>query len=112
LSFHPNGKWLVGGDTSGFAYLWDLATTQELSRIRHSDPVTSVSFSPDGSQLITVSRKIVRVWDLSAIPQTPLDQLITFACQHLTSNFSPSRWAAFFGEEEYRPICPNLPEGT
>jgi WD40 repeat protein len=49
------------------AFLWDMATAQEMARIPHDNPVTSVSFSPDGAQLLTVSRKVARIWDISAI---------------------------------------------
>ncbi len=111
LAFSPNGKWLAGGDARGFAYLWDIATQQELTRIRHGDPITSITFSPDGTQLITVARKIVRVWDLTAIQPFSDDELNSFACKHLISNLSKETWAAFFGAEAYKLICPNLPEG-
>jgi WD40 repeat protein len=80
-----------------------------VARIPHSDPVTGVSFSLDGSQLFTVSRKVVRIWDVSAIPLTPTNQLITSACSHLTNNLSRDVWASFFGDEKYRLLCPNLP---
>lgn len=82
------------------------------TRIRHTDPVTSVSFSPEGSHLITVSRKIVRVWDLGVIQPVTIDELIPFACQRLTANLSRSRWAGLFSEEPYRLICPDLPEDS
>jgi WD40 repeat protein len=111
LTFSPDNKWLAGGSSSGFAYLWDIATTQEMTRIPHNDPVTSVSFSPDGPLLLTVSRKVVRVWNITSLPLVPKDQLITFACSHLTSNFSTDEWNVIFGNEEYRPICPDLQEG-
>jgi WD40 repeat protein len=112
LVFSADGKSLAGGDTAGFAYLWNVETGEEINRIRHSDPVTSVAFSPEGSHLITVSRKIVRVWDLGVIQPMPVDQLIPFACRRLINNLSPSRWSELFGEETYRLICPDLPEGT
>ncbi len=109
LAFSPNNQWLAGGDTTGFAYLWDTATTQELSRVRHSDAVTSVAFSPDGSQLITVARKVVSLWDLAAIQPYAREDLKSFACKHFTSNLSQNTWASLFGAEPYHPICPDLP---
>ncbi len=74
------------------------------------DSVTSVSFSLDGSQLFTVSRKVVRIWDVKSIRLIPREQLISFACSHLVTNLSQNAWTLFFGKEEYRPICPGLPE--
>jgi len=109
LAFSPDGRWLAGGGSTSYAYLWDTATMQEMARIAHGNPVTSVSFSLDGTQFITVSRKVVRVWDISSIPLIPKDQLISIACSRLVSNFSPEDWTNLFGEEEYRLHCANLP---
>lgn len=110
LAFSPDDQWLAGGGSSGFAYLWNTSTSNEVARIPHGDAVTSVSFSLDGSQLLTVSRKVVRIWDIKSIHLVPTNDLISFACSHLIFNLSKSTWTLFFGDEEYRPICPNLPE--
>jgi len=111
LAFSPKGQWLAGGDSRGFAFLWEVEAQQELTRIRHGDPVTSVTFSPDGTHLITVARKIVGVWDFVPIEKFRDSELNSFACKHLISNLSKETWAAFFGAEGYKLICPNLPEG-
>ena len=110
LEFSPDGKWLAGGSL-GFAYLWDTATVQEFSRIPHgSNPVTSVSFTNDGTKLLTVSRKVVRIWDVSDIPLVPSNTLIGYACSHLTSNLSQDEWTTYFGETQYNFTCPDLME--
>jgi WD40 repeat protein len=109
LAFGPGNKWLASAGTSGFAYLWDIATTQEMARIPHYDTVTGVSFSGDGSQLYTVSRKVVRIWNVDSIRLVPKENLISFACAHLISNLSQDMWTTFFGDEAYRLICPSLP---
>ncbi|HXF84169.1 MAG TPA: TIR domain-containing protein [Anaerolineales bacterium] len=109
LTFSPDQRWLAGGGSTSHAYLWDIATTQEMARIPHGNPVTGIAFSPNGAQLLTASRKVVRIWDLSLIPLVPTDKLITFACSHLITNFSLDTWATFFGDEPYRPLCPDLP---
>lgn len=112
LAFSPDNRWLAGGGSIGFAYLWDVSTMQEMTRIPHGNPVTSVSFSIDGSQLFTVSRKVVRIWDVSTLPKVTRDQLIFSACSHLVKNLSMEVWATNFGDEEYRLLCPNLPVGS
>lgn len=110
LTFSPDGKWLAGG-SFGFAYLWDTASEQEFARIPHgSNPVTSVSFTNNGAQLLTVSRKVVRIWDVSAIPVIFDEQLIESACSHLTSNLSQEEWTTYFGQTDYNFTCPDLME--
>jgi WD40 repeat protein len=111
LAFSPDNKWLAGGGSTGFAYLWDLATTQEMARIRHgNNPVTSVSFSPEGTQLFTVARKIVRIWDIPSLRLAPKDHLIQIACSHLLTNLGRDDWNIYFTNEEYQPTCPDLEE--
>ena len=110
LAFSPDGHWLAGGRSSGFAYLWDVDAAQEMARIPHgANSVTSVTFSLDGTQLLTVSRKVVRIWDISAIPLTPKDKLISTACSHLVENLGWADWFTYFADESYQPICTNFP---
>jgi len=109
LSFSPDDRWLAGGGSTGYAYLWDIETSQEMVRIPHGNPVTSASFSPDGKRLFTVSRKVVRIWDISTIPKIPKDELIETACSHLIENLSQDDWTVYFADEDYQPICSILP---
>ena len=108
ITFSPDNRWLAAGGASTFAYLWDLSLGQEVSRLPHSEAVTSVSFSTDGNLLATVSRKVVQFWDVHALPLVPTSDLIEVACSHLIANMSESEWENIFPEEEYRSICPNL----
>jgi WD40 repeat protein len=109
LAFSADNRWLAGGGSTSYAYLWDVESMQEMARIPHGNPVTSVSFSPDGNELLTASRKVVRIWDMNSIRLVPTEELIPFACSHLVSNLDHEMWSIFFAGEEYRPICPNLP---
>jgi len=111
LDFSADNQRLAVGDSSGYVYLYDLVLGQEVARLPHVDKVTSVSFSPDGRQLATVSRKTVMVWDMLSIPLVMRSQLAETACAHLISNFDENKWKLLFFEEEYRLMCPNLPAG-
>ena len=111
LAFSPDNKWLAAGGSTGFAYLLDVATQQELARIRHgNNPVTSVAFSPDGAGLFTVTRKVIRIWDIPSLRLVPKDQLIQTACSHLLANLSRNDWNIYFANDEYHPTCPDLEE--
>jgi WD40 repeat protein len=109
LQFSPDNTRLAVGDSTGYVYLFDLALNQEVARLPHVDKVTSVSFSPDGKQLATATRKTVLLWDVPSIPLVMRDKLEQTACSRLTSNLDKSKWKSLFFEEEYRPICPDLP---
>jgi hypothetical protein len=54
---------------------------------------------------------VVQVWNITTLPLISDDELIPFACSHLTSNFSSSEWDELFEGEDYKQICPGLPEG-
>jgi WD40 repeat protein len=92
MDFSPDNRWLAAGGSNTFAYIWDLSTGEEVSRLPHSEAVTSVSFSNDGQLLATV----------------PTSELINVACSHLTANISEGEWEVIFPGEDYRPICPDL----
>jgi WD40 repeat protein len=111
LDFSYNNKWLASAGGNGFAYIWDLATGEEIARMSHSNSVTGVSFSADDSQLLTVSRKVVQVWDVGALTPIKTETIAEIACARLTENMTDSTWAFFFGDEPYQQICPNLPVG-
>ena len=108
VTFSPDNRWLAAGGSSSFAYLWDVSIGEEVSRLPHSEAVTSVSFSNDGSLLATVSRKTVQLWDVPALPLVPTSKLIAEACSHLTANLNEDDWDVIFPGEEYHPICPDL----
>jgi WD40 repeat protein len=112
LDFSPDNKQLAVGDSTGNVYLFDLALNQEVARLPHVDKVTSVSFSPDGSQLTTVSRKTVLIWNVKSIPLVMRNNLAETACERLSNNFNMTKWKLLFFEEEYRLTCPNLPAGV
>ncbi len=109
LDFNSNRNWLASAGVNGFVYLWDLETGEEIVRIPHADSVSGINFSPDGSQLSTVSRKTVQIWDVAQLVPITKEALVETTCARLIENLSTSQWEFFFHEEEYRILCPNLP---
>lgn len=86
--FSPDGKMvLTGSDDSyidesgwfrigrGSATLWNAQTGQEIRTFAgHVGPVLSVSFSPDGSQILTGSMDgTAMLWDVNGAPQNAAD---------------------------------------
>lgn len=64
LKFSPDGKRLAAAVfRQDMAYLWDLATGQQIAQLRH-DEIYGLSFSPDGKTLATAGwDKKVRFWN-------------------------------------------------
>lgn len=57
-AFSPaNARYVVGASSNGTAYVWDWKRKQVLAELdRHSGPVYSAAFSPDGNYVVTGSR--------------------------------------------------------
>jgi WD40 repeat protein len=65
-AFSPDGKRIAGGtEVSGDIGVWDAVSGQLLAVLKgHSASVDALTFSPDGSRIVSGSRdKTVRVWD-------------------------------------------------
>lgn len=110
LDFNSQKGWLASAGNDGYVYLWDINTGEEVTRIPHGDLVSGINFSPDGKLLSTVSRKTLQIWDVNLLIPITTEELQETACSRLTRNLTPSQWIFFFQEEEYRLICPNLPQ--
>ena len=67
VAFSPDGRRLVSGFQDGTVRLWDVSTETEVATLEgHTDPVTSVAFSPDGGLLASAGGwgdPTVRLWD-------------------------------------------------
>ncbi|MDX1613422.1 MAG: WD40 repeat domain-containing protein, partial [Candidatus Promineifilaceae bacterium] len=65
----------------------------------------ALQLSPDGRQLAVVSSPegIITLWDFD--PQSWQEK----ACQRANRNLTQEEWQRLFGQEPYRPTCPDLP---
>ena len=68
VAFAPDGGSLASGFQDGSVRLWDVATRTEVATLGwHTDRVTSVSFSPDGSLLASAGAwrdPNIRLWNI------------------------------------------------
>jgi WD40 repeat protein/cell division protein FtsB len=108
LVFDPQGKRLFVGALNELL-VYDPSTGHEINRFRHKDAVNGIAFSADGKTLVTAALKTIQFWDAQKLSGTTSDDLMSVACSHLTQNFRPAEWTAFFGEESYRKMCEDLP---
>ncbi|KAG6905832.1 hypothetical protein DXG01_000480 [Tephrocybe rancida] len=61
----PNSRYIVSGSYDSTVRLWDITTySQSGDSWKHDSPVTNVSFSPDGSHVLSVSMDGYFLWDV------------------------------------------------
>lgn len=108
IAFNPEGN-LLAVATVNNVYLIDTTKGEEVDRISYKGTVYNVSFSSDGTMLATASLKTVQLWDVSTTSSLQKKDLINAACSRLIANPNEQEWTALFGQEEYRPLCANLP---
>ncbi len=65
LAFSQDGRYVLAGDDTNTARLWDVQSGQELLELSgHTDAVTEAHISPDGKHLLTASLDgSIRMWD-------------------------------------------------
>jgi WD40 repeat protein len=65
LASSPDGRWLAGGGADGRIVLWDAATQQRQATLEdedQSEPVTTLAFSADSTQLASAGATGTSVW--------------------------------------------------
>jgi hypothetical protein len=108
LAFSTTGHLLAIGGVDSLVLL-DPSTLEEHARLPMPGTVTAVSFSPDGATFTTSSLRVLQSWDLTKIQPVPKDAIIETACLRLFENLSYNQWNLLFRNEEYKPLCTNLP---
>lgn len=111
LAFSPDRELLIVA-AGRFVQLWDLAvadpaapTVNPVVLTGHDDDVRAVATDADGRWFASAdSGGTVLVW-------SPLDGLVTMACDVAGRNLTADEWRTLFGEEPYRTTCDDFPEG-
>ena len=52
VALSPDGRTVLGGSTDGTVTLWDVETGEEIRRFVDDQPITAVTFSPDGTKAL------------------------------------------------------------
>jgi len=61
-AFSPDGRWVVSASDDRTARLWDSQTGERRPILPHTNEVKRVRFSPDGTRVLTIAGKRVRLW--------------------------------------------------
>ncbi len=66
--------------------------------------MTNLAFSPNDKHMATSEADgAAYLWILWP------EDLISEACTRIGRNFTEAEWQRYFGDEPYRPTCPDLP---
>jgi len=69
VAFNPEGTLLASGGSDDLARIWRTSDWTQLGSASHQDPVTRVSFSPDGRFLATAAGNSAFVWSVGGWKQ-------------------------------------------
>jgi WD40 repeat protein len=65
VAYSPDGRYLLTGDSSGMAHVWETETGLELNRLPHEKAVRAVAWSPDQKYVATASDdQTATIWDV------------------------------------------------
>lgn len=82
LDLSADGQRLATGTMEGWARIWNAVDGQPLtSPLRHEPNVNGVAFSPNGSMLLAVSGRSIRVWSTHDGEQKFISNLVNGRCE-------------------------------
>ncbi|KAG8910776.1 hypothetical protein FRC02_007015 [Tulasnella sp. 418] len=95
LEYSPHGNYLASGSWDGHAIIWKVegATYSKHTDIPHKAIIGKVAWSPDGSYLITKTKKVIKVWrakDGTLVKDLPMKEAraVTWLPHPFTENFA------------------------
>jgi WD40 repeat protein len=83
----PDGLWVATASQDKTARIWEVASGAAWELDGHNEPVAIVHFNADGSRLLTISAKDVRLW--SGVPPKTLVCALSGHCESGHPRFSP-----------------------
>lgn len=98
----PDGRLVACADSAGVAQVFELSSGNLVAAAQLDDPMWRVTFSPDGSRLLTTSRRSVRVLDLAnlrgdfVVDETPTSEAFASSEPIQVYGLTPTRhpgWA-------------------
>jgi hypothetical protein len=90
-AFSPDSRWVVTACGDRIARVWDVATGQPVSLMKHQDYIYHVAFSPDSHRVVTSSFGKVQVWE--AATGQPISPPLLHRGSLLHASFSlDGRW--------------------
>lgn len=113
VKFNKDNSLLASASFDGTARVWSMDNLNDLPTVLDDHGVHtgnlswvwSVSFSPDGKQMVTGSGDShIRIWPIKP------DQMAEDICAYLSANMTANTWSAYVGEDiKYRTTCEGLP---
>jgi WD40 repeat protein len=105
ICFSPNNEYFAFSSEDNTARIVEIASQTEIARMIHLAAVNDIRFTPDSRYLATESRdNKLRLWLFRP------NDLIAKTCETVAANLPYDVWRQYFGSEEYKLLCPNLPK--
>ncbi|XP_046634671.1 protein FAN-like [Daphnia pulicaria] len=94
LDFHPAGLKLATGTKEGQLYLWEVPSGLQLDTLSgHTDEVSAIKFSPDGSKLVSVGHDgILQVFQVDIDPPQMVARSEEMAAPDKNEDFRCLAW--------------------
>ncbi|WP_051300869.1 WD40 repeat domain-containing serine/threonine protein kinase [Actinomadura rifamycini] len=102
MSFTPDGRFLVTGDSKGRVRLWDVETRRPLTGLipLHNGPLLDLAFRDGGARLLTAGTD-------GTVRETSLDpaDAVREICDRAGGDLTEAEWRRYVPDVPYRTVC-------